>query len=133
MATRAHGRAGRMYASITSGGTAQPVMFVKSWGIQFGTDNSEVTAQGDTGKVYVGSLPDASGSYDGFLDVDVPQFYTAAVDGVARKMYLYPNASDATKYWFGTALFDFNIEVPVDGPDTCNGDWQAASDIIRVG
>lgn len=133
MATRAHGRNGRMYVSMTSGGTPSPAMFLKSWSLQASTDNSDVTSQGDAGKVYVGGLPDQAGSYEGFLDIDAPQFYAAAVDGVARKMYLYPNAADNTKYWFGTALFDFNVTVPVDGPDTLTGDWQAASDIIRVG
>jgi hypothetical protein len=132
MATRAHGRNGRMYVNMTSGGTPSPAMFLKSWTFNAGTDNSDVTSQGDDGKVYVGGLPDASGSYDGFLDVDSPQFYAAAVDGVARKFYLYPVAATTTKYWFGTALFDFSTTDPVDGPATINGDWNAASSVQFV-
>jgi hypothetical protein len=132
MATRAHGRNGRMYVNMLSDGTAAPAMVLKSWSLQAATDNSDVTSQGDTGKVYVGGLPDASGAYDGHLDVDAPQFYAAAVDGVARKFYLYPVATDTTCYWFGTALFDFNTSVPVDGPATITGDWSAASAVALV-
>jgi hypothetical protein len=130
---RIHGRNGRLYGSLTSGGTAEPITFLNNWSINFATDNVDVTAFGDTGKVYVAGLPDASGSYSGFYDDETTQFYTAATDGVARKFYLYPNASATGKYWFGTALFDFNVSAAVDGAVAVTGDWSAASAVSRVG
>lgn len=133
MATRIHGRNGRMYAAATSAGAAVPQMFMSTWGISFATDKAKVTAQGDTGHVYVSGLPDASGTYSGFFDADGGQFYTAAVDGVARPFYLYPVASVTTKYWFGTALFDFSVEVPVEGAASVTGSWAAASSVAAVG
>lgn len=130
---RIAGRNGRLYASLTSGGTAEPVTFLNNWSINFATDNIEVTAFGDSGKVYVAGLPDASGDYAGFYDDETTQFYTAATDGIARKFYLYPSTSATGKYWFGTALFDFNVSAAVDGAVQVTGDWSAASEVIRVG
>jgi len=130
---RIAGRDGRLYAGITSAGTAEPIAFLNSWSVSFATDSIDVTSFGDTGKVYVSGLPDASGSYAGFFDTATAQFYTAATDGVARKFYLYPAAATTTQYWFGTALFDFNVDGSVEGAVTIQGDWNAASPVIKQG
>jgi hypothetical protein len=129
---RIHGRNGRLYAALTSNGTAEPVTFLNNWSISFAVDNVDVTAFGDTGKVYVAGLPDASGSYSGFYDDATVQFYTAATDGIARPFYLYPSTASNTKYWFGTAIFDFNVDAAVDGAVQVAGDWNAASAIQKV-
>jgi hypothetical protein len=130
---RIHGRNGRLYANLTSGGTAEPVTFLNNWSINFNVDNVEVTAFGDTNKTYVAGLPDASGNYAGWYDDATVQFYTAATDGVARKFYLYPDTTSTGKYWFGTAVFDFNVSAAVDGAVAVTGDWNAASLVSRVG
>jgi hypothetical protein len=130
---RIHGRSGALYVSITSGGTAEPLAFLSQWSINFATDNAEVTAMGDTNKVYVAGLPDSSGSISGFYDDATAQTYTAAVDGVARKFYLYPSTGKTTQYFFGTALFDFNVTSDVSGPVQISGDWNAASAVSKVG
>jgi hypothetical protein len=129
---RIHGRRGRLYVNITSGGTAEPIAFLRDWSINFAVDNVEVTAFGDTNKVYVAGLPDASGSYAGHYDDSTEQLYTSATDGVARKFYLYPDNSTTTKYWFGTALFDFSVTGAVDGSVNVSGDFQAASPVAKV-
>lgn len=130
---RIAGRNGRIYANITSGGTAEPITFLNNWSINFTTDKIEVTAFGDTGKTYVAGLPDASGDYSGFYDDGTTQFYTAATDGVARKFYLYPSTSTATQYWFGTAIFDFNVNAAVDGAVEVTGSWSASSAVTKQG
>lgn len=129
---RIHGRSGRLYVNLTSGGTAEPVTFLNQWSINFATDNVEVTAFTDTNKTYVAGLPDVGGSFSGFYDDATVQTYTAAVDGVARKFYLYPG-SGTSQYWFGTALFDFNVSSDVNGAVTIAGDFQAASAVSKVG
>ena len=130
---RIAGRNGRLYANLTSGGTAEPIQFLNNWSIAFATDPIEVTAFGDTGSTYVAGLPDASGDYAGFYDDGTAQFYTAAVDGVARKFYLYPSTSTNTQYWFGTAVFDFSVNAAVDGAVQVSGNWRASTAIAKVG
>lgn len=131
---RIAGRQGRMLVAVASGGEAALIPFVASWSLAAAADRYEGTAQGDTNKVYVAGLSDASGDFSGYLDVATAQTYTAAVDGQPRKMYLYPDfVGTPTQYWFGTAYFDFNVESPVDGIATVSGTWAAASAIAKVG
>ena len=62
---RIHGRDGRLYAAIASGGTAEPIAFLNSWSIDFSVDRTDVTAFEDSNKVKLAGLPDASGDFGG--------------------------------------------------------------------
>lgn len=132
---RIHGRSGRIYIGIASDtATAEPLPFVAQWDIEFATDNAEVTAMGDANKIYVAGLPDASGSFSGFLDDATNQTYTAATDGLPRRFYLYPKTpSNTGPYWFGTVLPDFKASGGVDKGDEMSGDWSAASAVTKIG
>jgi hypothetical protein len=131
--SRLHGRKGRAYIGIASGGTAEPLPFTAKWTLNATTDKSEVTAMGDDNKIYVSGMPDASGSLSGFYDDATAQTYTAAIDGLARKFYLYPSILTNTQYWFGTVILDVTIGGGVDGPVTFDANWNAASTIAKVG
>jgi hypothetical protein len=126
-------RSGRLYANLTSGGTAEPIAYLNTWSIAFATDKIEVTAFGDTGKTYVSGLPDAQGDFAGFYDDASAQLYTAATDGVARKFYLYPSTSNNAQYWFGTAIFDFNVDGTVADAVKIAGSWAASTSVAKVG
>ena len=130
---RIAGRNGRAYMSLTSGGTAEPVAFLNSWSLNFTSERFDVTSFGDTGKAYVAGLPDATGDLAGFYDDASAQMYTAAVDGVARKFYLYPSTNLNTQYFFGTVFADMSIDGSVDGPVSISGSWSAATPITKVG
>lgn len=130
---RIHGRNGRVYMNLTSGGTAEPLAFQATWSISFATDKADVTALGDNNKVYVAGLPDASGDFGGFYDDATVQTYTAAADGIARKFYLYPSANTPGQYWFGTILPDFSVNAGVGDAVQVSASWNAASPIAKVG
>jgi len=130
---RIAGRSGRIYAAITSAGVAEPIAFLNNWSIAFATGKINVTAFGDSNMVYVSGLPDASGTFSGFYDTATAQLYTAAIDGVARKFYLYPDNGTTAQYFFGTSLFDFNISAAVDGSVDISGSWAAATPVAKVG
>jgi hypothetical protein len=130
---RIHGRNGRLYAALTSAGTAEPIAYLNAWSIDFSTDNAEVTAYGDTNKIYVAGLPDSAGDFGGWYDDATGQMYTAALDGQPRKMYIYPNLGNTGQYWFGTALFSFSVSSGVGDAVSVSGSWNAASNIIKVG
>jgi hypothetical protein len=122
-----------VYLALASGGTAEPVADLTSWSINFSTDKVDVTCFGDGNKVYVAGLPDASGDFAGFYDDATVQTYTAAVDGVARKFYLYPNTLTSGQYWWGTVLPDFSGSGAVSGAVEIKASWNAASAIAKVG
>jgi hypothetical protein len=130
---RIHGRNGRVYLNLTSGGTAEPVAFLNSWSLSFQVDKQEVTAFGDANKIYVAGLPDASGEFSGFYDDATVQTFTAASDGVARKFYLYPSTTNNAQYFWGTIFPDFSVNAAVAGAAEISSSWNAASTIVKVG
>lgn len=131
---RVHGKRGRVYMAITDSGAAEPIPFQSKWSINAETDDVEVTAFGDTNKVYESGLPDASGDFSGFYDSATAQSYTAATDGLARKFYLYPTTpSTAGPYWFGTVLADFTAEGAIDDAVKVTANWKAATPITKQG
>jgi hypothetical protein len=112
---------------------AEPLPFMASWSLSAESDKIEVTAMGDTNKVYVAGLPDASGEFSGFYDDSTNQTYLAAIDGLPRKFYLYPNTLLTTQYWFGTILPDFSANSEVSGAIEVSASWSAATPIQKVG
>ena len=130
--SRIHGKSGSLYVNLASAGTAQAVAFLTNWTLDFSVDFVDVTALGDTNKIYVSGLPDTQGSYQGWFDDATVQLYTAAADGVARKFYLYPNTSTA-QYWFGTGLFDFSVSGGTSDAVAISGNMRAASTVAKVG
>jgi hypothetical protein len=130
---RIHGRNGRVYMNLASGGDAIPVAFLNSWTISFATEKADVTAFGDANKSYVAGLPDASGDFSGFYDDATVQTYTAALDGLPRKFYLYPSTNANTQYFFGQILPDFNVNATVTGAVEISSSWNASSTISKQG
>jgi predicted secreted protein len=130
---RIHGRNGIIYVNLASGGTAEPVAYLNSWSIKMATDTAEVTAFGDTNKTYIAGLPDCSGDFGGYYDDASVQTYTAASDGIARKMYLYPSTLKTTQYFYGSTIVDFSADAKVDGAVTISASWKAAGNIVKVG
>lgn len=129
---RLAGRQGAVYMNLTSGGTAEPVAYLTQWTLDASADRTDVTAFGDTTKTYVSGLPDAQGTYSGWYDTASAQMYTAAVDGVARKFYLYPDRG-ASQYFWGTAFVDMSVDVSVDGAVSVDGSWAAATPFQKQG
>ena len=131
---RIHGRRGRLYAGIASDtAAAEPVAFLDKYSLEFMTDRVDVTCFGESTKVYVAGVADASGSFSGFYDSATAQLFTAATDGLARKTYIYPDTSSSGTYFFGTALFDFSMSTGVGEASTISGSWAAASAFAKVG
>ena len=129
---RSHGRNGAVYMSVTSGAAASPMAFQAAWTVNMTTDKQDVTAFLDQNKVYVAGLPDASGDFTGFWDDATSQTYIAAVDGLARNFYLYPNiTADPAAYFFGQILPDLSMDGAVAGPVNFKATWNAASRIQR--
>lgn len=132
--SRIAGRNGRIYMGIASStAVAEPIAFLANWTLDFSTDDIEVTAFGDTNKVYVAGLPDVSGTFSGFYDDATVQMYTAASDGQARRFYLYPSNANTGQFWWGTATFDFSVDGAVDDAVKVSGNFKAASAVAKTG
>lgn len=131
---RISGRRGRFYVGVANeAATAEPLPFLTDWSISFETGKTDVTAMGDENKIYVSELPDSAGELSFFYDDATNQTYTAAIDGLPRKFYLYPSTATSTQYWFGTGLFDFTAQASVSGAVQGAAKWAAASKVQKVG
>lgn len=130
---RHHGRNGRIYMGATNGAAAVPLPFQASWSINQTTDKQDVTAFGDGNKIYVAGLPDSSGDFSGFLDDVTSQTFVAAIDGLSRNFYLYPDIAlfPNNWYWMGQILVDASADGAVGGPVNFKATWNAASLITR--
>lgn len=128
---RRSGRKGRIYIDVAGGGSASALPFVAKWSLNASTDQLDASAMDDDNKVYVSDLPDASGDFSGFWDDATNQTYTAAVDGLARKFYLYPSLDVPTVYWFGTVNVDFHADGGVGSVVAFSGKWSAATSIAK--
>jgi hypothetical protein len=124
---RIAGRNAVIYFGTTSGAQASPLAFSAKYSLNFSFTKIDVTAFGDRGQVNLAGLAAQSGDMSGWYDDATAQTYTAAVDGLARKLYIYPNASTATQYFFGSVVADFNSDSTVDGAATFSSAFQAAT------
>jgi hypothetical protein len=118
--------------NLTSGGTPEPIAYAKTNTLQAATDKFDVTAFGDVNKTYVAGLPDSSGSFGFWYDDSTTQTYAAAVDGVARKFYFYPDFTNSPSvYWYGSWFVDFSITAAVDGAIEGTANWNAAGPVNK--
>lgn len=132
---RLAGRNAVIYFGATTAAAASPLTFGAKYSLNFTTNKIDVTAFGDRGKVVVAGLAAQSGDMTGWFDDATAQTYTAAVDGLARKLYIYPSSLSTGIYFFGTVFADFSSDSTVDGAATFSSSFEAASSdgIQKVG
>lgn len=115
----------------TTAAAAALVPFVGNWSLSAATEKIDVTAMGDTGKVVVAGLPDQNGEISGFFDDTSNILYDAAIDGLDRAFYLYPNLNVATNYWYGRIFIDASFSASVSGAVEMSGTWAASGPISK--
>jgi hypothetical protein len=129
---RSHGRNAQVYLGVTSGAAASPLPFQASWTLNMTVAKQDVTAFGDKNLVYVSGIPDSSGDFGGYWDDASSQTYIAAIDGLPRTFYLYPNiTADPLSYWFGNILPDASFDGAVAGAVNFKATWNASGPVQR--
>lgn len=124
-----HGKNGVVYMSTTGTGTAVRVLRQTTWSLDLSTDTVEVTAFGDSNKVYVQGLRDVKGSLAGFWDDTDDSLFDGSESADGVKMYLYPTSLNPTVYFYGPAWLDVSINtgvsqaVQVSGNFVASGAW----------
>ena len=127
------GRNAAIYLGTTTSAEASPLSYQNSWSMSFETEKIDVTSFGNTTKEYVAGIADSSGEFSGFYDDSSNQTLTPALDGLSRKLYLYPNTNTPTQYFFGRIFPDMSVNANVDGAVEMSSSWNAASPVIKVG
>lgn len=122
---RYHGRKGAIYMSTTGTGAATMMVSMNAWSLDRSTDLVDVTAFGDINKVFVAGLPNLQGSLSGWWDTASDLLYDGATSADGVKLYLYPSTDAMSKYFYGPAWVNFNIEVGVNDAVSISGDFAA--------
>jgi hypothetical protein len=130
---RLHGRNGLVYLSVHAGDPATPLAYLSSWAAAWSGSVTDVTRWTDTQHVYVEELPDVTGTFTGFLDDATSQAYIAAVDGLPRSMFLYPDAANMSRYFSGPVLADLAVTGSASSAVAITVNWVAAGTVTRAG
>jgi hypothetical protein len=133
------GRNGRVAYDPTPSGSpseAQVVAALNAWTASFSTEFEDVSQFGNTNRVYIPGLRDASGTIGGFWDSADRTLFTASIATTPGKLVLMPNITDTTPAsgtphdapaFYGLAYIDFNIDCSLQAPKV-TGNWRAAGD-----
>jgi len=130
---RIHGRNGLVYLSVRNGDAASPLTYLNSWAVSWTAETSDVTTLADTQHVHVDELPDVAGTFTGFLDDATSQTYIAAVDGLPRSMFLYPDSTNMSRYFSGPVLADLAVTGNASSAVAITVNWVAAGTVTGTG
>jgi hypothetical protein len=122
-----------IYLSPTRAGVPALAVSLTSWSIDASTDLVEVTAFGDTNKVYVQGLKDIKGNIGGWFDDTNDALFDAADSADGCFLYLYPASTAPSKMWYGPAWMSASIDVDVKGAVGISGTFAAAAAWARTG
>lgn len=114
-----------VYISTTGAGAPSNAAQLNKWTINRTTDKIEVTSFGDANKTYVQGLPDVKGTFSGFWNDTESKPFTGAASSTGINMYLYPDSTAPTKYWYGPAWLDVSMDCSVAGAVTISGNFAA--------
>ena len=131
---RFHGRNGRVYMGIASDtAVAEPVPYLADWTLNQTTDKIEVTAMGDTTKIYVAGLPDAAA--DRVVGEDRSEPVLQRVEQVRVQVEPAGEAVARRGVGLGGGVVHEAVERAggVGGAVTLSSNWNAASSIFKVG
>ena len=131
--TPKHGRFGVLYLGATNGGVAVNFANAVDWTFNAETPTAGTTCMGDLNQTSVAGIPAANGAFNGIWDSATASiWYSAARDGLSRKMYLYPGGSSAN-YWYGDVLFSFFASGGTGDAVKVSGNWSAAGAVTPIG
>jgi hypothetical protein len=131
------GRSGRVGFDPTPSGSpveAQLIQALNTWTGEFATEFEDVSSFGNTNRVYIPGLRDASGTIGGFWDSADRTLFNASLATTPGKLVLVPNISDTTPAsgtphdapsFTGLAYLDFSIDCSLQAPKV-SANWRAA-------
>lgn len=125
---RRHGSKGEVAVDETGAGTTYvPIASLNGWTLDLTRDRVDVTAFGDTTKIYVQGLPDVKGTIKGWFEAIASRvLFDIALGDVAVMLKLTPSKLDATTFFSGLAYLDASIEVAADGAVSVSGSFAGA-------
>src|SRR4030095_486164 len=89
---------------------------MNGWTLDMARDKVDVTAFGDTNKIYVQGFMDIKGTLKGWWEALASRpLFDVAMGDIPCGLKLIPSSLDATAFYSGLAYLDTSIEVTSDG------------------
>src|SRR5687768_9208129 len=127
MGTPIHGSGATLYLSPGTG-AAIPISEQTDYSIELDHDLQDVSSLGQTWGRSVRGLNKWSGSFSGNFDIASKSLWLAGVSTAAQKLYLYPQASVPTAYYYGMAFIKLNRAVAGGVAAKATSGFSAAGD-----
>ena len=119
------GRYGKVSWDAAGGSTLVQIVSINTWTGNFATDFEDVTCFGDTNKVYIPGLMDIQGSFGGFWNSAELTLVHASAATTPGALQLFPNTTETTFYFEGTAYLDMDLDCSLAAPKV-TGNFRAA-------
>jgi hypothetical protein len=104
------GKNGLVYISATE------IEGANAWSVSIEHDSIEYTHFGNTWKRNFSGLKGFSGSVGALHDHAADVLQDAAIADTTVALLIYPDRTDNTAYYSGSAVFSFSSEASMDGP-----------------
>ncbi len=131
---RIHGKSGVAYLSPNYGDVASPIAFLSGWTVSWTLeDQVDVTGYTDPQHIYIALTTVSSGSFTGWFDTATVQTYQAAVDGLPRTFYLYPDTANPGQFFSGEVLPDFSVGSGSAAAVAIAVSWESAAPVLKSG
>jgi hypothetical protein len=127
---RIHGKNGTVYLQ-GAGAAAILLSQATDWEIDIDYDTADVPVLGDLWNSKVKGIAKFSGSLSGSYDTGQTLAFDAATQATSRSFYIYPDRSQATRYYYGFCWPKLNVKGGVGDAVTFDasfdGDGQLAA------
>lgn len=124
-----HGKGGLLY--LAGSGVAVKIGECKKWSFNIDKELAPDDAMGDTWKTQLMGLLSWSGSIEGNFDSAQITPFEAATATSTKNIYLYPDSTSLTKYYYGMCWPKLSVDVDKGSVEsfTCSfeGDGQLAA------
>lgn len=119
------GRYGQIGWDAAGGTTFVNLVSVNEFEGNFETEYEDVTCFGDSNRVYIPGLLDASGTLGGFWNSADTAIFKAAMTPTPGTLRLTPNTTEGGIYFQGKAYMSASIDCSLEAPKV-TGTWKAA-------
>lgn len=101
-----------------SGATAVPFSNAANFSLDVSFPTADVSGMGDDWATFIRGMLAFTGTVDGPLDTASKTAWDASVATSERKFYLYPDKTQLTLYYYGTAWVDVSVKGGTTSPVT---------------
>jgi len=120
------GRYGKVAWDPAGGSALVQIISINAWKGSFKNEYEDVSCFGDTNRVYIPSLMDVGGSFEGYWNSAELALFRGAMQPTPGMLQLMPNTTESAFFWQGLAYIGADIDCSLDAPKV-SAEFKAAA------